>query len=187
MSTSQKTLKPKTCKSCKGKFIPERPLQSCCSIPCAMENSRKIGNRNSARKRLEASRIHRQEMDKVKTRAEWIKEAQAAFNKFIRLRDDDLSCVSCGRHHTGQYHAGHYLSTGARPELRFEELNVHKQCSMCNNYLSGNLVLYRAELINRIGIEKVEWLEGSHPPKKYTIEELKAIKALYLQKCKELS
>jgi hypothetical protein len=122
---------------------------------------------------------------RIKSRGEWIKEAQTVFNRWIRLRDQTLPCVSCGRHHEGQYHAGHYRSTAAAPELRFNELNVHKQCSACNNHKHGNITEFRIALISRIGLEKLEYLESKHEPKKYTIPELIEIKELYSKKCKE--
>lgn len=115
------------------------------------------------------------------------REAQKAFNAFIRARDAHLPCISCGRHHEGQYHAGHYKTRGAHPELRFEELNCHKQCAPCNNHLSGNIANYRPNLLLKIGQEKLDWLEGPHEPKKYTCEELKEIEDLYKKKLKELS
>lgn len=83
--------------------------------------------------------------------------------------------------------AGHYLSVGARPELRFEPLNVHLQDERCNNYLHGNLIAYRIELINRIGQDAVDKFEGKHPPKKYTIDDLKTIKETYRAKLKALT
>lgn len=102
------------------------------------------------------------------------------------LRDADKPCISCGRHHTGQYHAGHYMSRGARPELAYEPLNCHKQCSPCNTHLSGNLALYRQSLVREIGLQQVEWLEGPHDPKHYTVDDLKAIKAKYTALAREL-
>jgi hypothetical protein len=45
---------------------------------------------------------------------------------------------------------------------------------------------YRKNLVKKLGIEKVEWLESKHPPKKWTIEELQEIKKIYKQKCKEI-
>ena len=77
------------------------------------------------------------------------------------MRDAELGCVSCDKPKDwgGQWHAGHYKTVGARPDLRFNEKNCHKQCSVCNNHLSGNLAAYRIELINRIGIAAVEELE----------------------------
>jgi hypothetical protein len=117
--------------------------------------------------------------DKIKSRSDWLKEAQVAFNAWIRERDKDLPCISCQRHHKGQYHAGHYRSVGACPELRFEPLNVHKQCSACNNYKSGNILEYRLNLIAKIGQEKVDWIEGKHDPVKYTVEDLREIRDRY--------
>lgn len=131
---------------------------------------------------------HREQKTAVRDndRGYWIKQAQAAFNAYIRARDDALPCVSCGRHHSGQYHAGHYRTVGANPELRFEPDNCHKQCAPCNNHLSGNLVNYRMQLIERIGIERVEWLEGPHDAKKYSIDDLKGIVKEYKDKLKQL-
>jgi hypothetical protein len=51
---------------------------------------------------------------------------------------------------------------------------------------SGNLTPYRIELIKRIGLEMVEWLEGVHEPKRYTIDELKALKADYRAKVRQM-
>jgi len=143
-----------------------------------------------AKKRAKAAKVERASVkvrrEKDKRRPEWLKEAQTAFNAFIRARDADLPCVSCGRHHQGQYHAGHYLTTGARPELRFSVINCWKQCSPCNLHLHGNLILYRVELIRRIGLDSVEWLEGPHEPTKYTIDDLRAIKKDYTAALKVL-
>jgi hypothetical protein len=47
-------------------------------------------------------------------------------------------------------------------------------------------VNYRIELVKRIGAEAVEWLEGPHEAKKYTVEELKAMTAEYRAKTREL-
>ena len=118
-----------------------------------------------------------------------LKEAQKAFNKYIRARDtaSGLPCVSCGRHHNGQYHAGHYRTTAAQSALRFNEINCHLQCMPCNAHKSGNITEYRIELIKRIGLELVEWLERDHPKvTPWTIPELKAIRKYYQQALKEM-
>ena len=122
------------CKVCRIEYTPTKPMQTVCSHECAL--SLAISTRAKAEKvaLVKDKRETKQKLDKLKTKAQWAKEAQAAFNKFIRLRDHDQPCISCGRHHGGQYHAGHFLSVGARPELRFEELNVHKQCAPCNKH-----------------------------------------------------
>lgn len=156
-------------------------MQRVCGIDCAKAEAVRVREKEKAERKEDKARRER-----IKPRADWMKEAQQAFNTYIRLRDQHLPCVSCGRDHQGQWHAGHYLSTGARPELRFEPLNVHKQCQPCNTHLHGNLVMYRWNLLDRIGIDNVIWLEGPHEAKKYTVDELKAIKAEYTRKAKEL-
>jgi hypothetical protein len=175
-----KPIKDKTCKICKVKFTPTRPLQSVCSLHCAYTHAKAVRVKTERKETREAK-------VRLKSKSDWLKEAQTVFNQFIRLRDKDLPCISCQRFHTGQYHAGHYLTTGAHPELRFDELNVHKQCSACNNYLSGNIVEYRINLINKIGIDAVNYLEGKHEPKRYTIEDIKTLKAIYKEKVKTLT
>ena len=112
-------------------------------------------------------------------------KAQTIFNRFIRLRDDGQPCISCQKP-PRKKNAGHYLSRGAHPELRFEPLNCHLQCEHCNSFKSGNQVQYRAHLIEKIGVENVEWLEGPHKPKRYTIDDLKAIQKLYQCKINQL-
>ncbi|MCC3698829.1 lambda recombination protein [Pseudomonas phage PseuP_222] len=179
----------KRCPSCRVMFTPVRASQAVCGeIECAIAHGQSERGQASARKAL--ADVERREIkvrkERLKSRADHLREAQAVFNEWVRLRDADLPCVSCGRHHDGQYHAGHYRTVGANPEIRFEPLNVWKQCAPCNTYLSGNLVNYRLSLLERIGAEKLDWLEGPHPARKHTIEEIKAIKADYREKIKEL-
>ena len=140
----------------------------------------------------------RERKAQLKSRNDWVKEAQAEFNKFIRLRDASEPCISCGEVnppmlHGGQWDCGHYLSVGSHPELRFEELNAYKQCKSCNGgagrYAGKNRTVsqqYRENLIQKIGVSLVEWLEGPHDAKHYTIDDLKEITAKYKAKCKQL-
>ena len=157
-----------------------------CSIKCAQAHA--PANHEKARKAI-AQRDRREiqvRKEKLKSRGDYLREAQVVFNQWVRLRDEALPCISCGRHHHGKYDAGHYRTTAACPELRFDPLNVHKQCSPCNTQLSGNIVEYRLELIRRIGQEQVDWIEGPHESKRYTIEDLKAIKVRYRALIREL-
>lgn len=166
------------CKICKTEFRKLSIKHKVCSAECAIVF-------NQQEKERKAAKETRKKKIDTRTRAEWVSIAQREFNAFIRERDKG-PCISCGRHHQGQYHAGHYLSTGARPELRFTESNCHKQCQPCNTHLSGNIALYRINLIKKVGLAEVERLEGPHPPKKWGIEELKEICQLYRAKLKEL-
>jgi hypothetical protein len=86
------------------------------------------------------------------------KKLWTIFSKYIRLRDKDLPCVSCGKIIQGISHAGHYI-TRKYLFVKFHEDNVHKQCPYCNTFLEGNSSDYRKNLINKVGLERVEWLE----------------------------
>ncbi len=95
-------------------------------------------------------------MKKSKSIPQLKKLAEKHFNKFIRLRDQDKPCASCGRYTTLQ--AGHFYSGGHYSALKFDEDNVHGQCVRCNMHLHGNLIEYEKGLRRRIGNDKVEML-----------------------------
>lgn len=151
-----------------------------CGPECAVE----LAQREKTAKQRKESREKR---EKLKTRSDHLREAQTVFNAFIRERDKDMPCISCGRFHQGSYDAGHYRSVGACPELRFNEDNVHRQCVPCNQHKSGNVVEFRIGLVARIGELRVAELERKHEPRKYTIDEAKAIKDEYRIKLKGLT
>jgi len=173
-----KQIKSKKCKVCKQAFEPRATTQVVCSWQCSLVHT-------SKEKEKRERKDYREKKEALKTRSEWLKEAQVVFNRYIRERDKDLPCVSCVQHRNS-YDAGHYRSVGAAPQLRFNEDNVHKQCVHCNQHKSGNAIDYRINLVKRIGIERVEKLESDNEPAKYTIEDAKEIKKLYNEKLKQL-
>lgn len=180
--------KPKKCavRTCRAPFVPTQSFQTWCGPDCGVVIARAKQDKERKALALVERRVLKAAKERIKSRADHAKEAQQAINEWVRLRDADLPCISCGRHHQGQYHAGHYRSVGSSPELRFEPLNIHKQCAPCNNHKSGNVVEYRISLVARIGREAVARLEGPHEPKRYTLEDLKAIKAHYRALVREL-
>jgi hypothetical protein len=186
----QKSPRPKKCRveTCRTLFVPARMGQAVCSPACAIIDAPK--NQDKARKAIqqEDRKSLRAAKERVKTKGQHMREAQAEFNAWVRARDADLGCVSCDKPSTwdGQWHASHFRSVGSSPEHRFNPANVHKACSVCNNHLSGNILGFTPELIRRIGAEAVEALLGPSEPRRYTIEDLKAIKAQYRAKTREL-
>ena len=179
--------KPK-CKVCKEPF--ERRFsttQRTCSVRCAIkdaENSREaISKRVEKEKRADI----RKRKEALKSRSDWLREAQTACNAYIRERDKGLPCISCGNTRDVKYCAGHYKTRGGNPELRFHPFNINRQCDWyCNLNLSGNITEYRKALIKKIGIKNVEWLEGEHQAQNWTIEDIKEIKAYYKEQLKQL-
>jgi hypothetical protein len=105
------------------------------------------------------------------------KSVQRLVNTYVRERDKDLPCISCGKW-SDKYDAGHYINQGSSGFLRYNLDNLHKQCSFqCNHNLSGNKIEYRIALVKKIGVERVEWLEAHRKDvKKWTREELETLK-----------
>lgn len=169
------------CKVCAGPFFKKNSLHTICSPRCALKLP--VINRKAERAERKATK---QKLDNLQTLSHWHEVTQKVFNAYIRARDAHHGCISCGRDNGSKVNAGHFLSVGSHPELRYDEANVHKQCEYCNTHKSGNAVMYRAGLVERIGIKAVESLEGPHTPKKYTREQLADMRALYRAKLKEL-
>jgi hypothetical protein len=190
MNLARATAKPKKCRNpeCRRSFAPLMSTQKVCSWACGLAIA--PAEREKVRKSL--AKVERREIqvrrEKLKTRADHLRETQTIFNQWVRLRDEHLGCVSCDKTAgwQGQWHASHFLSVGSSPEHRFNPANVHKACSICNNHLSGNILGYRPELERRIGLEAVEALLGPYEPQRYTIEDLKAIKAKYRALVREM-
>lgn len=181
-------MKPKKCKSCREPFTPSRPLQSACSVPCAiaLTNAARVKKLKSdaAETRKEWKAIK----ESVKPRAKWLKEAEQAVNKYVRLRDAHLGCVSCDKPSTwqGQWHASHLRSVGASSATRYHLWNIHKSCSVCNTHLSANLSEYLPRLRARIGDAKVEWLYQQNQAASYSVEYLKRLKTIFNKRCRVL-
>ncbi|MCW2099710.1 UNVERIFIED_ORG: NinG protein [Pseudomonas psychrophila] len=193
MTIERKQPRAKKCRvaTCGATFVPARLGQSVCSPACAIIDAPR--HQEKARKSL--AQVERKEIkvrkEKLKSRGEHMREAQQAFNEFIRARDQAAghSCISSGKPldwSGNAVDAGHYRSVGSAPHLRFDERNCHAQSKQDNRFLSGNAVDYRIGLIARIGQEAVDALEADQSVRKYSIEEIKAIKAEYRAKTREL-
>ena len=177
---------PAKCKFCKKPATQRFGLNYFCSTDCAYNQARVLQAKKASKDAGEQRKSDRERLAKLKTRSEWLKDAQVVFNKFIRLRDAEKNCISCERKLGAKFDAGHYKSVGAHPELRFSEVNTNGQCVFCNQHLSGNLINYRAGLIKRIGLAEVERLEGPQEALKLTIPEIQKLIKTYKAKCKEL-
>ena len=189
----QKPPRPKKCRNpaCGQTFEPQRMGQHVCSPLCGL--AIKDVNQDKAKKAI----AHRERLatretkERLKTRGDHIKDSQQAFNEFIRLRDQIAghTCISSGRPlgwSGNAVDAGHYRSRGSAPHLRFDERNCHAQSKQDNRFLSGNIADYRIRLIERIGKDEVDSLEADQTVRKYTIEDLQAIKKHYRALVREM-
>jgi len=176
---------PRTCKVCKSKFEPTyNSVQATCSYQCAIKYAQKQRDKKEKKDWKARKKVLK---EKVKTKSDYLKEVQALFNTYVRLRDENKGCISCGVDLRGRkFDAGHYRSVGGNPQLRFDLNNVHGQCVYCNRHLHGNLVDYRISLIKRIGLEAVEILEQDNQSKNYSIPELILMKEDYKERIRKL-
>lgn len=172
-----RTLKPgktKVCAQCHDDFVPDKPMQKVCGPLCAVAFAR--AEREQKKIKAAVAPYTRKAPTKRRSqRQRLLTVAQEEFNGWVRERDYDEPCISCGRHHDGMWNAGHYRTVGGNPELRFEPSNCHKQCAPCNNHKSGDILNYRRNLLQRIGAVKLVWLEGPHPARHYSEDELRAL------------
>jgi hypothetical protein len=161
-----------------------------CKEAIAIANLHKQqANRLKAREKAEkkAKSNDKKRLGQLQPVSHWLKRTQEVFNEYIRLRDADCGCISCGTKADNQYCAGHFRTRGAAGHLRFDERNVHKQCNKrCNLELSGNISGYRPRLIKKIGLAEVEALENDNSLKSWNREELDELRKVYRAKIKAL-
>lgn len=176
-----KVLKPKKCRVCKSEFTTMyASTQIVCSVKCAVEHSYKQKDKEWAKKK----KVLKEELVTVQ---DLMKLAQQVFNKYIRLRDKGKPCISCLKPLGTKYDCGHFYSAGGHYSVRFDERNCAAQCVTCNQHKHGNLLMYRENLLGKLGYEEFERLSAdAMQTRKYTREELKEIIEKYKKKIKEI-
>lgn len=150
-------------------------MHQACGPVCAHALVRAKREKEEQRQRSEQRKKDRERLRDLKPLKWFHARTKFAVHKYIRTRDRDEPCISCGAHYAAQWDAGHYVSVGSDSSLRYDFNNIHKQCSMCNQHLSANLIRYRQNLIPKIGEPEVLRLEGPQPVHKWTREELEEI------------
>lgn len=187
------TFRRTRCPHCRGKLEAGQRIHAECIEGYAEAQAEKAA-RTEAKKARAAAKVERAEMrqrkEAIKTIPDLIKEAQVAFNAFIRERDREKPCICCGLplgtgEVGGAFDCGHYRSTGSAPHLRFDERNAHAQRKVCNRWGAGRAVDYRIGLVARLGLEAVEALESDNRIHRWTREELIAIRDHYRKALKE--
>ena len=183
-------MKPKKCKTCGEKYTPKNnTLEPCPKYECRLVLWDKANKKLAA----QAKKIQREERKKLKEStkklSQYEAEAKREFQKYIRLRDENKPCISCGTYTCDEWAGGHYYPAGHYSGLIFDERNCHKQCNQyCNKHLNGNIHEYRKGLIKRFGIDFVQQLDNDanlQRKRKYDKFELIEIKEKYKEKIKE--
>ena len=180
-------------KSCRSELPPvkqcETPHQQAgfCDGDCGFKH-----HLDKKRERLERKKQRKQKTkeDRRNDKSHQIGLTQRDFNAFIRALDAHEPCASCGKYKCGSlWDAGHVISVGANCELRFDPRNCFKQGSGCNrenrrapkNSNRDDSTVqkrYKQRLRERYGDDYIDWLEGPHPIRKYSCDDLRAIRKL---------
>lgn len=186
--------KRKLCQHCKGKLAEGEYIHQECIEGFAaarqLKSDRKVAKQEKMRQKADRAETARRK-EAIKTIPQLTREAQIAFNAYIRARDQAAGypCISSSRPldwSGNAVDAGHFRSTGAAPHLRFNEDNCHAQSKFDNLWRAGNAVDYRIKLIERIGLERVEALESDNGSPKWTRQDLIDIRAKYREKLRQL-
>lgn len=177
---------------CRAEFVRPAPFVIWCSPECGTVLAMaKLEKQKAATARAER-KDRQQKLAKFKRKADHVADCQKAFNAWVRFRDRNEPCIDCGKFASGDaltggtYDAGHYLSRGSHPHLRFDERNVFKQLKGCNRPGGTTAASFRAGVIARIGLAAVEALEADNEPRHYTVDQLVAMTAHYRKLLKDL-
>lgn len=181
-----KPAKPHKCRACRAPFSPTRPLQVCCGAACAAAVAKAARAKREAKDAAAERKADRAKREKLKRRRDWMAEAQAAINRYVRFRDAGKPCISCGampaQKFGGTMDCGHFLSRGSHPHLKFHLWNMAAQCVRDNRFRGGNAGGFRKGLIDRIGLEKVECLESTLKTATHDIAYLRRVKSVFSKK-----
>ena len=172
------------CKICKKEYVKKSIKHMVCSYECSLAYSelhlsKKVKEKKAvARKELIA--FNNKDVRKLTGIAKNLAQ------HYARLRDVDDSCISCCKPIAKQWDGGHYMNAKYFSAVRLNTLNIHKQCSHCNDWNNENKAEYRKNLINKIGLAKVEWLENQKGVCKYTAEYLVKYIRVFRKKIRQM-
>lgn len=174
-------IKTKICKVCNEPFYQTySTLQVCCSVKCALI----FNSEKEVKKRVKEMKVESQKLSDLE------KVARTIFQKYIRERDKNENCLSCGTEKTQQWDGSHLFSAEQYSGVIFDEQNVNKCCCYCNRNLYGNLLNYKEGFIRKYGENAYISLKKRAEETrtyKYTRTELIDIANKYKMKLKEIT
>lgn len=116
------------------------------------------------------------------------KKADAIFSEYIRKRDEEKGCITCGVKKEWKYQQnGHYVSRSYN-SLRYDERNCNAQCVGCNVFKRGAMDSYALQLIRRYGANILSALaRDKRKTKQWTVKELQTLIEAYKIKITNLN
>ncbi len=166
---STKPPKPPRCRHCRERTDGGQIHPDCAPAWWEAEKARKAAIK--ARVERECDKVRR---EKLKTPGQKTTELEAKCRKIVqhlaRIRDRNDGCISChvGPDYGGQWHGSHFRPAGNNAAVQLHLWNIHKACAQCNKFKGGNLSEYRPRLVEKIGADRVAWLDSQTQPVKQT-------------------
>lgn len=155
------SLRPRRCPVCQIKFLPERLGQKT-HPECVEAYIQSLKEKAWEKAKSQEKREDRAKRERLKTLSQLTEECRRIVQKIARIRDRHDGCISChiGPNYGGIWHGSHYRPAGNNAAVELHLWNIHKACEQCNYFKGGNLGSFRPRLIEKIGAERVEWLES---------------------------
>ena len=172
--------KQRACKVCHSLFMPMMPMARVCSAFCAMTFARSVNGKAAKVALVKDKRDTKAKLDSLKTPSKHEAECRTIVQKMARIRDRHDGCISCHMpaNYGGQWHGSHFRPAGNNAAVQFHLWNIHKSCAQCNLFKGGNLGAYRPRLVEKIGADRVEWLESQNQSVKTNVPYLIRFKAV---------
>lgn len=198
-------LKPKKRKcrmkaaGCEVEFWPgnyDPPMRNWCrNNACVDKKARIISDKQLAKRRSVSHQEKKVGRERLLSMPARLKRArETAFQVYVKIRDfawfqeigKEPACIMCGNTNPSGWDAAHFVSVGSRPELQFHPDNCHTSCQKCNRFTAQGDTQYRENLIAKVGIEMVEYLERYHATIRWDAEEVEGIRSHYKKLIKDL-
>lgn len=177
------TFRRTRCPHCKGKLESGQRIHPDCVEPWADSQQAKA-ERAAAKKTRAAAKLAKAEIRARKEAMVRLSDLEEQCRKIVqkiaRIRDRNDGCISChvGPEYGGIWHGSHFRPAGTNSAVELHLWNINKACEQCNFYKGGNIGAYRPRLVEKIGADRVAWLEAQTQVTKRTREYLLRFKAV---------
>lgn len=127
----------------------------------ALEKKKAAERRKAQDQAKRERQKQRERKEKLKSRTDWVSDAQKWKNRVVVAEDKPKGCISCGSHDVTD--AGHFFHRGTKyrtARLTLDRRNLNGQCRHCNSFTGGgNQYEYQKGYIARYGQEAFKELE----------------------------
>lgn len=178
----------KVCKTCRQRFHADPPGAIVCSEPCSLTYAVSARGKSEKKRLIKERRADSVKREQQKRPSKHEAECRAIVQKMARIRDRNDGCISChmGADYSGRWHGSHFRPAGNNAAVQFHLWNIHKACAQCNLFKGGNLGAYRPRLVEKIGAERVAWLESQNQPVKTNVAYLIRFKAVMSKRMRRI-